>query len=645
MKILFNKTQLEQMEITAGLLALQEDFSFTAVFEGTADITVTMTDVAGDKLSVNFADNKAEFVFDFTRRNHFFRLLGLLLEQIADGKTECKLEETAFFKRCGGMFDLCQGNAALTMDRWKFFLRKSAIMGLSSVWLYMEDTYVVPEEPYFGYMRAQYTYEELKAIDNYAYALGIEAIPMIQSLAHFRDVLKWEVYRDIREDEDCLLPEDEETYEFLRHIITAAAKPFRTKRICLTMDEATFVGQGTYLLRHGLVHKFEIMTRHINRVLEITNELGLRGIVAGDMFFNALGGNYKTDIEVPQEFIDSMPPVDVMYWDYYGLEGERYHKLIELRKKLTDHVIFEGGIWTWAGFSPNWIMTRTTTDLGMDACKAKGIDDIQATIWGDSGTECDIRMTLWGLQYFAEHGFMREAPTDEHLRHRFNFCTGGDYDLFYAMQNFDLCPGVAEPATKQQNPTKFLVWQDPMQGLFDKNIEGLALKEHYAKIADMLDNADFGNYPTMFEFYRRLAHLLVLKSELGLDIHKAYKAGDRAAMQDLAENIIPETANRVRALREQHYICWKENNKMLGWDIFDMRYGSLLIRLETAARSLKDYLAGELTTIEELDALQRPYDNTEGIPVWTNYYGRIVSAGRIAPEDALRRPRKKKLAK
>ena len=639
--LLFDKKQLDHLEITSGLLALQEDYAFTAVFEGMADIAVTIKDAPGDKLSLCFENGNAKFTFDFTRRNHFFRLLGLLLEQIADGKTDCHLEETGYFKRNGPMFDLCQGNAALNMDAMKFFLRKSAIMGLSQILLYMEDTYDVPEEPYFGYMRARYTYEELKEIDDYAHALGMEAVPLIQALAHYRDVLKWNVYREIREDEDCLLPEDEDTYTFLRHVITAAAKPFRTKRISLTMDEAPFVGQGSSLVIHNRIdHKFDIMTRHLKRCLEITDELGLRVMISSDMFFNALcGKQYTTDVVIPQEFIDSMPDVDLLYWNYYSTDN-RHRKLIELRQQLSSHIVFQGGIWVWAGFSPNWTMTRAVTDPAMDACKDKGIDDVHATIWGDSGTECDTRMALWGIQYFAEHGFMRDAPSEEHLRRRFRFCTGGDYDLFFAMQNFDQGPGVAQPAIKQQNPTKFLVWQDPLQGLFDKNIEGLDLKSHYQQLADLLDNADFGPYATMFEFYRRLAHLLVYKAELGRDIHAAYKAGDRKAMENLANSIIPETAKWVRALREQHYICWRENNKMLGWDVFDMRYGSLLIRLETAAQTLKDYLAGKLTKIEELEEKQLPFNGENGIPRWTNFYGRIVSSGRIAPEDALLRPKK-----
>ena len=79
---------------------------------------------------------------------------------------------------------------------------------------------------------------------------------------------------------------------------------------------------------------------------------------------------------------------------------------------------------------------------------------------------------------------------------------------------------------------------------------------------------------------------------------------------------------------------------MPGWEVFDMRYGSLRTRLETAAQTLQDYLCGKLTRIEELEEPQLPYNGQDGIPKWANFYGRIVSASRIAPEDTLHRPKK-----
>ena len=76
---------------------------------------------------------------------------------------------------------------------------------------------------------------------------------------------------------------------------------------------------------------------------------------------------------------------------------------------------------------------------------------------------------------------------------------------------------------------------------------------------------------------------------------------------------------------------WYEIYEPLGWDILDLRYGGLLIRIRTAEEVLGMYLDGELDTIKELDEPRLPFSGEEGIPTYTNYYNRIVSASRIAP--------------
>ena len=61
-------------------------------------------------------------------------------------------------------------------------LRRMALMGLDMLMLYAEDSYVVPERPYFGYMRGRYSADETREIDRYAQMLGIELIPCMQTL-------------------------------------------------------------------------------------------------------------------------------------------------------------------------------------------------------------------------------------------------------------------------------------------------------------------------------------------------------------------------------------------------------------------------------------------------------------------------------
>ena len=81
------------------------------------------------------------------------------------------------------------------------------------------------------------------------------------------------------------LADSEETYSFLRQILTAASAPYRSKRIHIGMDEAHGVGMGAHLRLHGYEKPYDILRRHLKRVLDIVNELGLSPMMWSDMYF------------------------------------------------------------------------------------------------------------------------------------------------------------------------------------------------------------------------------------------------------------------------------------------------------------------------------------------------------------------------
>ena len=64
----------------------------------------------------------------------------------------------------GVMLD-CSRNAVMKPEEVKRFIDLLEKMGYNSLELYTEDTYKIPDEPYFGYMRGGYTPDEIKDID------------------------------------------------------------------------------------------------------------------------------------------------------------------------------------------------------------------------------------------------------------------------------------------------------------------------------------------------------------------------------------------------------------------------------------------------------------------------------------------------
>ncbi len=618
-------------DIKKGVAVLAKDFGFELDSKG-LNVRVERR-AAGSGICVEKTGDGA--VIRYSEKIHFFRGLGLLLEALKE-KEEFHIAEEPQFTMNGPMFDVSQGNAVMRVETVKEILRRTAVMGLNMLMLYAEDSYIVKEEPYFGYMRGRYTFEELKECDDYADIFGIEMIPCIQTLAHLTDVLKWPVYHDMRDDEETLLVGSEKVYDFIEHIIAAAAAPFRTKRIHIGMDEAWHLGLGDYLVKNGYRKKFDIMNQHLERVLEIVKKHNLQPMLWSDMYFRAAsktGDYYDTASGIPQEVMASIPKgVQLVYWDYYHDNEEFYVNFIRRHREFGTEPVFAGGIWTWTGFNANWGKTFRTTDPALRACKKEGIKEIIITVWGDNGTESSLYSNLLGLQLFAEHGYAKDLDMNK-LKSRFEFCTGCNYDDFIAIKYLDEVPGTDSDNMEDYNPSKFLMWQDLLTGLFDKNIEGLPLNSHYERLTEKFAGsaARNGYFGFVFEYLEKVSNVLALKSEMGIRITRAYKNGDRAVLENLVNAELPELEARVKSLRICHKRQWFSINKALGWDIMDMRYGSLLIRIQTAVEEIRDYLEGKLKCIEELEEERLSFSGEPGLVKYANFYDKIVSASRIAP--------------
>ena len=255
------------------------------------------------------------------------------------------------------------------------------------------------------------------------------------------------------------------------------------------------------------------------------------------------------------------------------------------------------------------------------------------TTWGDNGTESLCTVNLIGCQLFAEidyHGKFDRLDFAE----RFKFCTGGSLHDFEQLEMLDRNAFVMQQKPNDfyaYNTSKTMMWQDILTGLLDKNYEGCNLDAHYTALTPVLEKAvgRNGMFDSLFAYSALVSRVLELKSEMGLKLLAAYKANDRDALRDIAQNRLPALTERVKALRLAHMENWMEIYKPFGWDVMDMRYGSLLARIDSATRQLTAYLEGKTDRIEELET-ERLYFEKEG-PRGLNTYGSYVSPSRIDP--------------
>jgi len=563
----------------------------------------------------------------YKEKSHFFRGLGLLLEQL-QSNTYIHISETLFFEKNGPMIDASR-NAVPTTATIKKLLRVMAVMGLNQLALYMEDTFTIEVYPYFGHQQGRYTYDELKSLDDYADIFGIELYPCIQTLAHLRKVLKWDFTKEIQDTKDILLVGSPKTYAFIEEMILSVTKPFRSKRINIGMDEAHLLGLGEYLAINGYKERFIIMKEHLDEVIKITRRQHLEPMIWSDMFFRHATNTedyYQKDAVIPQEIIESKPDdVHLVYWDYYHHNEDFYRDCIKMHKPFGSMPSFAGGIWTWNSPAVNYTKTFLTTNSALSACKKEGVTDILATMWGDDGNECNLFGTLLGLQLYAEHGFYSTVDNG-HLKKRFEFCTGLSYDAYRQIAKFDDTPGTdyLSDVIAVFNPSKYILWQDTMNGLFDTNIKGLGLSEHYKQLAvtihqyrcsqeNVLPTVGFleKNHTLLFNFYYHLATVLSLKASLSTDIYTSYQEKDIKKLQDICQNNLPTLSDAYSQLAIAHRDLWYHTYRPQGFEVIDIRYGGLIQRVKTTLYRLNLVIQNPDYVLNELEDLPLPFDGGE----------------------------------
>ena len=368
---------------------------------------VTVNAVKGTELSVR--KNGEGYVLTYRRKHEFFRGLSLIRDAVAAGADH--VENGKYDMLCY-MADVSR-NAVLSMDGAKEMIRVLAAMGYDSLMLYAEDTYEVPEYPYFGRMRGRYSADELRGIDDYADMFGIEVIPCIQTLAHLATAIRWPGLNSFTDCNDIMLVGDERTYDFIRACLKACRSVFRSKRINIGMDEAHMLGRGKYLTLNGYRPAHEIMLEHLDRVAKMCAEVGYEPMMWSDMFFRmAFGGAYRVrEGEIAPEIMAKVPAnVTLVYWDYYSLDRQIFDHMVECHQKFNNPVIFAGGAWKWSGFAPHNAFSLASTKLQLDSCAEHGLGSVIVTGWGDNGAEASQFSTLPALTISCSSIFPMRCP-------------------------------------------------------------------------------------------------------------------------------------------------------------------------------------------------------------------------------------------
>lgn len=501
------------------------------------------------------------------------------------------------FRRFGTMLD-CSRGAVMTVPAVKKWLDLTADLGYNTLMLYTEDTYEIEGQPYFGYLRGRYTEKELKKIDRYAKGKGVELIPCIQTLAHLEGIFRWNAYRNMRDCNDILLAENEPTYDLIDAMFRTLKKAFSSGTVNIGMDEAHMLGRGRYQDINGCKDRFDILLRHLNRVAEIAKKYDFQLLMWGDMFFRLLtnSGYGEEAVEVPEKVRSLIPDnVNLIYWDYYSCDRERYDKNIKAHAAAKENIWFAGGLWTWAGFAPHNAFSIAATKAALSACAENGVKDVFLTMWGDDGAECSRFSLLPSLYYASE---LNKGNTDEAaIKRGFEEKYGISFDDFMLL---DLPDTPTYGETQVFNPETYMLYSDAFFGVLDATVakgEG----ERYAACAEKLSKLEnHAEYGCLFGTLKELCEVLGIKYELGVKLRKAYRENDRKELEALL-NAIGVLIGRVEAFYRAFRTQWFRENKPQGFETHDIRIGGILQRLQNCRDRIEAYLQNKTDRIEELE--------------------------------------------
>ena len=593
-------------DLTAALETLA--VRYPALAPKTKGATEIVFEKSEDESICSVAREDGKIVISYGKLNMALRMVGAVLSgTMADGSENCP------FKMLGIMLD-CSRDAVMTVDHLKSYLDRLAILGYNMVMLYTEETYELPGEPMFGFMRGAYTKAEIREIDDHAARLGIEIIPCIQALAHLEQIFRWGNYEEIHDINGVLLVDEPKTYALIEKMLAFWKSAVRSRRIHLGMDEAHGLGTGKYARLHGEKSAFEVINAHLKKVCALCEKHGFRPMIWSDMYFR-IGSKYHSyydvDSQFPQDIIDGIPKgLQLVYWDYYHVEEGTYDTFIDMHRKLAGDPIMGSAVWTWNRFWYDPVYTSTAAAPCLKACRKAKLDEVFFTMWGDGGGFCDFDSAFAGLAYTAELAFTGDVDEAILAKKLAALFRGASYEAISALGKlscFNLPP---------------FLFDDPIMLFYTRgyrNQKGTEtandgvhdfppyrdLEKAAPKVKALLDKTPLRGDAGDMKLARALIDMIVAKCAWA---KVAFEASKKKDMRAAIREGLPFAKDYRKAAKAFYRVfceMWHDHNKPFGLESIQIRLNGQVCRADELVSRLEDFLASEETVFPEFAQIAR----------------------------------------
>lgn len=529
------------------------------------------------------------------------------------------------FEVMAAMLDVAR-NGVPTVAMVKQMIRRLASMGYNELWLYLEDLFEIPEEPYFGRGRGCYRQAELHEIALYGDRFGVTVVPAVQTLAHLHNALKWDAHLAVKDMDDTLLVGATATKRFLTHLLRAASAPFTTNKIHVGMDEAYQLGRGRYLDQNGFTDQETLILQQLKLVVSLTQELGLKAYMWSDLWFTFASDKhemYDPAVHFDPAFKASLPSVGQVYWDYYHEDEQTYRDRFAQHFELSDDVAFAGGIWTWSALAPNQSKMLATIDAGLKAAKASGVQQVVATMWFDDGAEVPFSAAWYGLQAFATYQYHDEV-TLAIIDAEYETMQGEAATFYQLLDHFDNFTGNIN--VDADNVSKIILYEDLMLQRYRQNLSAVDIEVPYQELIAALSHAQVReDNQLMMIFYRQLAQTILVKQRTLKAIAVLSKDGADEAQAEATLIAVTNCKTALEQLLGDFRALWQQQRRGNGFEIIDVRLGGQIARCNTVTWRINEWLAGR-DDLAELREPILPMDKRNNGLVGHGLYKEIVSA-------------------
>ena len=518
----------------------------------------------------------------------------------------------------------CSTGSTPTVETVKSFIRMLSKMGYNELYLGCTDGYKIEGEPYFNYKRGGYTTADFREMDACAKENGIELIANIQTLGHLDFLKRHYSYRDLMDNDSCLMVGDERVYALVEKMFGAISAGLSSRRIHIGFDECWGLGQGNYQLKNGPADAKALLLQHLKRVVKIAQKYGYSCEIWHDM----LTDRKNTTVTAADVKAALPEDVTVFYWDYFENDKDALRRKIDTLKQYVSAPWYAGSAFKCGSMAPlnGYSIDRILHQMQVAA--EKEMPGYMVTLWSDNGAWVNNYTVLPTLFAAAEYNRGAWNGVGAPDKARFREIVGCDYDAMMAFDYLD-DPLRRAPVDSHCNRSFQIMLSDVLNGGWDLlySPETTAGYERLAEeFAGYLRSDACGPFRLLFRTAEKFARVLARKALLGVELRDAYKKRDKAAVRVSLDRLAVLKAALAEYI-DIYEDCWLHDNMAFGLEIDQMFLGSMQVRLTYIEKRLRAFLEEDVL-LPELEAeTVRPDVGPDGNEdsVWDAGWKNIIS--------------------